>query len=66
MKTQPLKDWAGVFLQSHLFILVRRICNIYVYMGVWMLVLHLDLSVRALRLHGHFRRPFAFTHFSMA
>jgi hypothetical protein len=30
-----------------------------------MLVLHLDLSVRALRLHGRFRYPFAFTHSPM-
>jgi hypothetical protein len=37
-----------------------------VYLDVWMLLLHLDLSVRALRLHGRFRRPAEFKQSIMA
>jgi hypothetical protein len=35
------------------------------YLDVWVLVLHLDLSVRALRFHGRFRNPFAFANSPM-
>ena len=37
-----------------------------VYLDVWMPILHLNLSLRALRFHGRFRNPFVFTYSPMA